>query len=69
MPCQKEDRDLIDHLLGVEPFARHRVGRRHDLRRQIIRRRALPQSLPPAPPSARRSAPGSPAPSRSVARR
>ncbi len=40
MPCQKEDRHLIDHLFGLEPLSGLRVGGGHDLGGQIVRRSA-----------------------------
>ena len=38
MPCQKEDRDLIGHLLGAEDVAGLGVARGHDARREIVGR-------------------------------
>ena len=36
MACQKEDRDLIDHLVRVENRPCFGIRRRHDFRREIV---------------------------------
>ncbi len=53
MPRQKEDRHLIDHLLGLKARAGQRVGGGHDLGGQIIGRCARRNLRLPAPRSAR----------------
>ena len=40
MPCKKEDRDLIDHLLGVEALSGFGICLGHDLGGKIIGRGA-----------------------------